>query len=74
MLDILGFASSVARKSTYVDLPVIDSAMSGVELNRFMGSVKVMMQDVKTNADTERVSLSTAQGTVERLRPGRLYH
>jgi hypothetical protein len=71
--DILGFASSLARKSRYVDLPKVNSSMSGAERARLLGDHRVMMQDVKPEAPVGRVALGSAHATAKRLEKGRLY-
>jgi hypothetical protein len=71
--DILGFASSVAPKSKYVDLPAMDSTMSGAERARHLRDVVVMMQDVKPKAPIGRVALGSWHIGAERLKPERMY-
>lgn len=71
--DILGFASSVARHSKYVKLPPTDGTMSGAEKARLLGDARVMMQDVRPNAEVGKIVLGTASNGAERLKPGRLY-
>jgi hypothetical protein len=71
--DILGFASNLARHSKYVKLPKTDSTMSGGECARALGNVKVMMQDMKPNAEVGKIVLGTVHESAQRLRPGRLY-
>ncbi|KUJ11328.1 uncharacterized protein LY89DRAFT_242512 [Mollisia scopiformis] len=71
--DVLGFASSVVRKSKYVQLPPVASAASGAERARALGDVRVMMQDVKPSATVGRIALGTAHPNAQRLQPGRTY-
>jgi hypothetical protein len=71
--DVLGFASSVVRKSKYVQLPSVDNAASGAERVRALGDVRVMMQDVKPLAPVGRIALGTAHPNAKRLEPGRSY-
>jgi hypothetical protein len=71
--DILGFASSVARHSKYVKLPHVDGTMSGGERARRLGDVRVMMQDVRSEAEVGKIVLGTVNEGAVRLRPGRLY-
>jgi hypothetical protein len=71
--DVLGFASSVVRKSKYVQLPPVDNAASGAERARALGEVRVMMQDVKPGAPVGRIALGTAHPNAKRLQPGRSY-
>ena len=71
--DVLGFASSVVRKSKYVQLPPVASAASGAERARVLGEVRVMMQDVKPSAPVGRIALGTAHPNAKRLMPGRSY-
>lgn len=71
--DVLGFASSVVRKSKYVQLPPVASAASGAERARALGDVRVMMQDVKPSASVGRIALGTAHPNAQRLQSGRAY-
>jgi hypothetical protein len=71
--DMLGFASSLARKSKYVDLPKVNSSMSGAERARLLGDHRVMMQDVKPEAPVGRVALGSAHAKAKRLEKGRPY-
>jgi len=71
--DMLGFASSLARKSRYVDLPKVNSSMSGAERARLLGDHRVMIQDVKPEAPVGRVALGSAHAMAKRLEKGRLY-
>jgi hypothetical protein len=71
--DVLGFASSVVRKSKYVQLPPVASAASGAERARVLGDVRVMMQDVKPTAPVGRIALGTAHPNAQRLQLGRSY-
>jgi hypothetical protein len=71
--DILGFVSNLARHSKYVKLPKTESTMSGGERARALGNVKVMMQDMKPDAEVGRIVLGTVHESAQRLRPGRLY-
>jgi hypothetical protein len=72
--DVLGFASSVVRKSRYVQLPKVDTVASGAERARKLGEVRVMMQDVKPAAKVGRIALGTAHPNAKRLVPGRKYY
>jgi hypothetical protein len=71
--DILGYVSTVARNSKYLQLPKTNSAMSGGERARVLGETKVMMQDVKAKADIGRIALGLKHEKAEPLKPGRLY-
>ena len=71
--DVLGYVSTVARNSRYLHLPKTNSAMSGGERARQLGGVKVMMQDVKANADVGKIALGLKHESAERLKAGRLY-
>lgn len=71
--DILGYVSTVARNSKYLQLPKTNSAMSGGERARVLGGTKVMMQDVKAQADVGRIALGLKHEKANRLRPDRLY-
>jgi len=71
--DVLGFASSVVRKSKYVKLPPVENSASGAERARTLGHIRVMMQDVKPDASVGRIALGTAHPTAKRLVPGRTY-
>ena len=71
--DVLGFASTVIRKSKYVKLPPVGSAASGAERARALGDIKVMMQDVKPNDPVGRIALGTADSKAARLQPRRSY-
>lgn len=71
--DVLGFASSVVRKSKYVQLPKVNSAASGAERARALGEVRVMMQDVKPTAEVGRIALGTAHANAQKLTLGRIY-
>lgn len=71
--DVLGFASSVIRKSKYVQLPKVEGTASGAERARALGEVRVMMQDVKPTAEVGRIALGTAHPHAKRLVPGRNY-
>jgi hypothetical protein len=71
--DILGYVSTVARNSRYLQLPKTSSAMSGGERAKTVGGVKVMMQDVKGNAEVGKIALGLKHEKAKRLVPGRLY-
>lgn len=71
--DVLGFASSVVRKSKYVQLPPVASSASGPERARALGDVRVMMQDVKPSAPVGRIALGTFSPNAKRLEAGRSY-
>lgn len=71
--DVLGYVSTVARNSKYLQLPKTNSAMSGGERARVLGTTKVMMQDVKAKADIGRIALGLKHENAEPLKPGRLY-
>jgi hypothetical protein len=71
--DILGFASSVARKSKYVDLPKMDMTMSGAERANKLKELTVMMMDVKPDAPVGRVALGTWHKEAKKLEAGRPY-
>ncbi|KAH8660022.1 hypothetical protein BX600DRAFT_438248 [Xylariales sp. PMI_506] len=73
--DVLGYVSTVARNSRYINLPktTLNGAMSGSERARTLGHTKVMMQDVKANAEVGKIALGMKHEKAERLKPGRLY-
>ncbi|KAB5563194.1 hypothetical protein GE09DRAFT_773371 [Coniochaeta sp. 2T2.1] len=71
--DVLGYVSTVARNSRYLQLPKTSSAMSGGERAKTVGGVKVMMQDVKGNANVGKIALGLKHEKAQRLVPGRLY-
>jgi hypothetical protein len=71
--DVLGYVSTVARNSRYLQLPKVSSAMSGGERAKTVGGVKVMMQDVKGNANVGKIALGLKHEKAKRLVPGRLY-
>jgi hypothetical protein len=71
--DVLGYVSTVARNSKYLQLPKTSTAMSGGERANALGGVKVMMQDVKGNADIGRIALGLKHDDAKRLEKGRLY-
>jgi hypothetical protein len=71
--DVLGYVSTVARNSKYLQLPKTNSAMSGGERARVLGGTKVMMQDVKAKAGVGRIALGLKHENAEPLKPGRLY-
>jgi len=71
--DILGYVSTVARNSKYLQLPKTNSAMNGGERARVLGGTKVMMQDVKAKADIGRIALGLKHENAEPLKSGRLY-
>jgi len=71
--DVLGYVSTVARNSKYLKLPKTHSYMSGGERLQELGKYKVMMQDVKANADVGRIALGLKHDKAQRLQPGRVY-
>ena len=72
--DTLGYVSTIARNSRYLHLPrTATGAMSGSERARKLGSVNVMMQDVKANAEVGKIALGLKHEKAQKLRPGRLY-
>lgn len=71
--DVLGYVSTVARNSRYLQLPKTSGAMSGGERAKTVGSVKVMMQDVKGNANVGKIALGLKHDKAQRLVTGRLY-
>ncbi|OIW25465.1 hypothetical protein CONLIGDRAFT_648490 [Coniochaeta ligniaria NRRL 30616] len=71
--DILGYVSTVARNSKYLQLPKTNSAMNGGERARVLGQTKVMMQDVKAKADVGRIALGLKHENAQPLQQGRLY-
>ncbi|OIW29791.1 hypothetical protein CONLIGDRAFT_345385 [Coniochaeta ligniaria NRRL 30616] len=71
--DVLGYVSTVARNSRYLQLPKTSSAMSGGERAKTVGGVRVMMQDVKGNANVGKIALGLKHEKAQRLVPGRLY-
>jgi len=75
--DVLGYVSTVARNSRYINLPRTrlgdGGAMSGSERARVLGAAEVMMQDVKASADVGKIALGMKHDKAARLRPGRVY-
>ncbi|KAH8668960.1 hypothetical protein BX600DRAFT_461031 [Xylariales sp. PMI_506] len=73
--DVLGYVSTVARNSRYLHLPKskLNSAMSGGERAKVLGSTKVMMQDVKAGADVGKIALGLKHENAQKLKPGRMY-
>ena len=72
--DVLGYVSSTVRNSKYLHLPkTTTGTMSGGERARQNGMVKVMMQDVKANADVGKIALGLSHDKAARLKPGRVY-
>lgn len=71
--DVLGYVSTVARNSRYLQLPKTSSAMSGGERAKTVGGVKVMMQDVKGKANVGKIALGLKHENAQRLVAGRLY-
>jgi hypothetical protein len=71
--DLLGFASSVPRKSKYVKFPKLGSTLDGAERARRMAKKKVMMQDVRPDDDEGMIVLGNATEEAHRLTLGRLY-
>jgi hypothetical protein len=71
--DILGFASSVPRKSKYVKFPKLGSTLNGAERARELADRKVMMQDIRPDDDEGMIVLGNATEEAHRLTLGRLY-
>jgi hypothetical protein len=71
--DVLGYVSTVARNSKYLQVKKTSSAMPGPQRARMLGETKVMMQDVKPGADIGRIALGMKHEKAEKLKPGRLY-
>ncbi|SCO88779.1 uncharacterized protein FRV6_12906 [Fusarium oxysporum] len=73
--DVLGYSSSLVRNSKYLHLPKhkLNSGMSGSERLRVLEGIEVMMQNVKANADVDRIALGLKHDKAEPLRKGRLY-
>jgi len=72
--DVLGYASTLARNSRYLHLPkTAAKPMSGPERARAIGSVKVMIQDVKPDKNVGKIALGLKHDRAEPLKPGRLY-
>jgi hypothetical protein len=73
--DTLGYVSSVARNSRHLQLPKtkVNSAMSGGERAKVLGSTMVMMQDVKPDQQVGRIALGMKHKGAKKLEPGRLY-
>jgi hypothetical protein len=73
--DVLGYVSTVARNSRYINVPKakLNGAMSGSERARTLGGTEVMMQDVKAGAEVGKIALGVKHDKAERLRPGRIY-
>ncbi|KAK1829561.1 hypothetical protein QBC39DRAFT_413233 [Podospora conica] len=72
--DVLGYASSLVRNSRYLHLPkTAAKPMSGPEKARTIGSVSVMIQDVKPDKAVGKIALGLHHDRAEKLKPGRLY-
>ncbi len=72
--DTLGYVSTTVRNSRYLTLPKSTTgAMSGSERARRLGTVEVMMQDVKSQAEVGKIALGLKTDSAERLKAGRLY-
>jgi hypothetical protein len=71
--DLLGFASSVPRKSKYVKFPKLGSTLDGAERAREMADEKVMIQDVRPDDAEGMIVLGKATEEAHRLTLGRLY-
>lgn len=72
--DVLGYASSLARNNRYLHLPkTAAKPMSGPERARTLGSVSVMIQDVKPDKAVGKIALGLHHDRAEKLKPGRLY-
>jgi hypothetical protein len=74
--DTLGYVSTVARNSKHLQLPKteVNSAMSGGERAKKLGSTVVMMQDVsKPGANVGRIALGMKHEKAKKLESGRLY-
>ncbi|KAH8660203.1 hypothetical protein BX600DRAFT_438418 [Xylariales sp. PMI_506] len=71
--DVLGYASTAARNSRYLQLPKTSSKMSAPQRVREVGSTVVMMQDVKGESNVGRIALGNKHEKSTPLRSGRLY-
>ncbi|MCJ1378279.1 hypothetical protein MMC17_001376 [Xylographa soralifera] len=71
--DILGFASSMVRNNKYVKVPDVGAALSGPQRARMLGDVKVMLQDVRAEADVGKIALGTISAQTQSLQRGRSY-
>ncbi|KAH8646878.1 hypothetical protein BX600DRAFT_443848 [Xylariales sp. PMI_506] len=71
--DTLGYVSTVVRNSRYLHAQPTSGAMTGAERARKLASTKVMMQDVKSQADVGKIALGLKTDKASRLRVDRLY-
>ncbi len=72
--DTLGYVSTTVRNSRYLTLPKSTTgAMSGSERARRLGTLEVMVQDVKAQAEVGKIALGLKTESAERLKAGRLY-
>lgn len=71
--DTLGYVSTVARNSRYLHVKPTSSAMNGAERARKLANTKVMMQDVKANADVGKIALGLKSDKAVQLQANRLY-
>jgi hypothetical protein len=71
--DTLGYISTAARNSKYIELPPTSSDMSGPERTLKIGSTPVMMQEVKAKAGFAKIVLGNKHDDAVPLKPGRLY-
>ena len=74
--DILGFASSLAKPSKYMQLPDdldLDETIGGAERARRLGNLRVMMMDVNAKGKVGKIALGTPSENAQRLQKGRLY-
>lgn len=71
--DTLGYVSTVARNSRYLHVKPTSGAMTGAERARKLANTKVMMQDVKANADVGKIALGLKSEKAVQLQANRLY-
>jgi hypothetical protein len=71
--DTLGYVSTVARNSRYLQVKPTSGAMTGPERARKLADTKVMMQDVKSKAGVGKIALGLKTEKAVKLRHDRLY-
>lgn len=71
--DTFGYVSTVARNSRYLHVKPTSSAMTGAERARKLANTKVMMQDVKANADVGKIALGLKTDKAVQLQSNRMY-
>lgn len=71
--DTLGYVSTVARNSRYLNVQPTSGVMSGAERARKLANTKVMLQDVKAGADVGKIALGLKTEKAVQLQANRLY-